>query len=138
MTSEKRVETWTFDKACATMEINSLHSAKITVSSDYNDDVAASDLTILGLFGPEESKDSSDLGAEAKAILTGKAKEFDEELGGALVEAMTENQKAFKNGASAGSTIPTIRIVAAGKKVGSFFIFPMIVSMLLMICIHSN
>lgn len=117
MTSEKRVETWTFDKACATMEINSLHGAKITVSSDYNDDVAASDLTILGLFGPEESKDSSDLGPEAKVILTGKAKEFDEELGGALVEAMTENQKVFKNGASAGSTIPTIRIVTAGKKV---------------------
>jgi len=116
--SEKRVTTWTFDKACATMEINDLHKADIIVSSSSSSitDVD-SDLIVVGLFGPS-SDDSSETVSDL--VLSGKIKDLDDELGGGIAEAMMENKKAFKHGSVVGSTVPTIRVVTAGKKVCCF------------------
>jgi leucyl aminopeptidase len=107
MSSEKRVTTWTFDKPCYEMEVNELHKATLSVNTTIDD---GSDLIIFGLLGPKEASDAS------SAVLTGTAKEFDDKLGGALAEAMAENLKSFKDGSSAGSTTPTIRVVSAGEK----------------------
>ena len=107
MSTEERVTTWTFDKACTSMERNQLHKADVSISTSVGEDVS---LVVLGLFGPEESEPT-------EVTLSGKAKEMDEELGGCLSEAMVENHKAFKHGASVGSTISSIRVVTADKKV---------------------
>ena len=111
MSSEKRVTTWTFDKPCYAMEVNELHKATLSVNTTIDD---GSDLVIFGLLGPEKASDVS------SAVLTGTAKEFDDKLGGALVETMAENLKSFKDGSSAGSTTPTIRVVGTGEKVSPF------------------
>lgn len=103
MSAEDRVTTWTFDKPCQTMERNQLHKVELSISSSIE-----GDLIIYGLLGPEESEASD-------VTLIGKVKDLDEEIGGCLSEAMTENHKAFKHGASVGSTIPTLRVVANQK-----------------------
>jgi hypothetical protein len=112
--SSKRVTTWTFDKACAEMEINVLHKAEISVSSTMADDDA--DLVILGLFGPV---DESPEAAVEVVSLTGKTNEanFGEAIADAIGDALVENYKSFKHGATAGATLPTIRVVSAEKKV---------------------
>ncbi len=113
MTTEERIKTWTFDEACTSMETNKLHKAEVSITTSADEE---SSLIILGLLGPEESEAS-------EVTLIGKAKELDEELGGCLAEAMIENLKSFKHGASVGSTIPTIRVVTAEKKVRYFIFF---------------
>mmetsp|Transcript_10800 Transcript_10800/g.13667 ORF Transcript_10800/g.13667 Transcript_10800/m.13667 type:complete len:544 (+) Transcript_10800:94-1725(+) len=114
MTSEKRVNTWTFDKACTSMEVTELHKADLSIAASID---GGSDLIILGVFGPSsEGVDEGGDNESQKATLSGQAKDLDGKFGGALTEAMAENQKAFKDGSSVGSTIPTIRIVSAGEK----------------------
>lgn len=114
--------TWTFDEPCRTMELTSVSSASITVADAVGDD---SDLIILGIYGPkkeekeddeDEDKKEDDEDEVPEPTLVGKAKELDEELGGALTEAMIENYKAFKNGANAGGSTPTLRVVSSGSK----------------------
>jgi len=80
------------------------------------------DLVIVGVFAPAFSDDNDDeeAGDEEKEVepivLAGKAKEMDDELGGALTELAAENSKAFQNGAEAGSTTPVLRLVTPGSK----------------------
>ncbi len=128
--------TWTFDSPCREMELNRIATASmeaigpgdVTVSSAAVDDA---DLVVLGVYGPPSPKDSKDGDADGddedadvdvdvdvsvpEPTLTGKAKEMDEALGGALTETMVENYKAFKHGANAGGTTPTLRIASNGN-----------------------
>jgi len=48
--------------------------------------------------------------------LNGLAKVIDDRFGGIIKDVMNENYKMFKNGASAGEIIPTIRLVSPGVK----------------------
>ena len=106
--------TWTFDKACDTMEFTDFLSASVSVTSDASS-LNDSDLVILGVYGPEETEDENEDDEskkeeeEAAPILEGKLKELDEELDGALTDIMMENSKDFKNGSVLGATTPTIR-----------------------------
>jgi len=78
------------------------------------------DLVIVGVFAPaKDEKDDSDDEEEKEIdpiVLTGKALELDEALGGALTELAAENSKAFQNGGDAGSMTPVMRIVSSGSK----------------------
>ena len=105
--------TWTFDKACDTMEFTDFLSASVSITSDASS-LDDSDLVILGVYGPEETEDENEdnESKEEEAVapaLEGKLKELDEELDGALTEIMMENSKEFKNGSALGATTPTIR-----------------------------
>jgi hypothetical protein len=111
--------TWSFDKPCSTMSWTEMTGASLlaTTKSDNWDDDA--DLVVVGVFAPkkegEEDEDDEKTEEEPTAELTGGAKDLDEKLGGALSNIMLENFKAFKNGASAGSVTPTLRLFANGK-----------------------
>jgi leucyl aminopeptidase len=113
--------TWSFDEPCKTMSWNPLSSASLTVgtkSDNWDDDA---DLVFVGVFAPkkeekEDDDDSDDKDDDQPTVtLSGGAKELDDKLGGALSHVMLENAKAFKNGAKAGSTTPTLRVFADGK-----------------------
>jgi len=113
-------DTWTFDDPCKTMSWTEMTEASLSVAglADNWDD---SDLVVIGVFAPkkEETDDDEDDDKveeeEPTAELTGEAKAYDEKLGGALSNLMIENFKAFKNGASAGSVTPTLRLFKDGK-----------------------
>jgi len=76
------------------------------------------DLIIVGVFAPpkddddnkEEENEEEEEEVVPPIIFSGKAKELDESLGGALTELAAENSKAFQNGASAGKMTPVARI----------------------------
>jgi leucyl aminopeptidase len=115
--------TWSFDEPCKTMSWNPLSSASLTVESksdNWDDDA---DLVFVGVFASkkEDDKEADDDEEDDKedevpsVSLSGGAKDLDEKLGGALSNVMLENAKAFKNGAKAGSTTPTLRVFANGK-----------------------
>lgn len=75
------------------------------------------DVVIVGVFAPaKDDKDEDD--DEDKEldpiVLTGKAKELDDSLGGALTELAAENSKAFQNGGSAGGMTPAMRVASSG------------------------
>jgi len=111
-----RVETWTFDKACQSMEFNEVHKAKISVTDSSNgvSVVDEDDLIIVGLFAPDDA-DADDEQGKLDLTLTGKAKDLDEKLDGALKEIIEENVKSFKNGSKVGSTIPALRFIVPGS-----------------------
>ena len=122
---ERPFKTWTFDNSCDTMEFNRLISATMSVGGDLSV-VDDSDMVVLGIYGPpKESNDDDDDDEEEKSendsvpepSLTGKAKELDEELGGALTEILIENYKAFQHGGKAGSTTPVVRLASKDTKV---------------------
>jgi hypothetical protein len=82
------------------------------------------DLVIVGIYAPagkddDEDEDSDDESSEdeAAAVLTGMAKTLDEKFGGAFTDLMTENAKVFKNGATPGSVLPTLRLAGPESKV---------------------
>ena len=114
--------TWSFDEHCHSMGWTELASPDMTATADLADDGA--DLVIVGVSAPakenDDDDDNDDDAGEKKdqppPVLTGRAKELDEELGGVLSEWMAENAKAFKNGAKAGDATPTLRLAAAGSK----------------------
>jgi len=115
-----RVETWTFDKACQSMEFNEVHKAKISVTDSSNgvSVVDEDDLIIVGLFAPDDADadaDADDEQGKLDLTLTGKAKDLDEKLDGALKEIIEENVKSFKNGSKVGSTIPALRFIVPGS-----------------------
>ena len=106
------------DKHCTTMDWTPSHEASLTaVSADGAVDDA--DLVIVGVFAPPKDEDAEDDTDEEKEIdpivFTGKAKELDDALGGALTEVAAENSKAFQNGGSAGSVTPATRFTMGGK-----------------------
>ncbi len=123
--------TWSFDKPCGSMEWNDLVTATLSAStntSSYQD----SDLVIIGVYPPkkedktegaaeeEEEDEEADDKKTPDIQLVGLAKELDEKMGGALTELLVENHKAFKHGASAGSTTPTLRFANGSGKVRSY------------------
>ncbi len=130
--SERPFATWTFDKACDTMEFNRIATASLNAIGDVSklDD---SDLIILGIYGPAKEESDDDKEEEEQGddvdipepILSGKAKELDEELGGAITEVLMENYKDFKHGTKAGGSTPTLRIVSSGSKVSELFLTKM-------------
>ncbi|GKY97306.1 hypothetical protein MPSEU_000689000 [Mayamaea pseudoterrestris] len=114
--------TWTFDKPCNTMEWNEIVSAKLETQAGASAEALESaDLVILGIMAPpreetdqdEEEDDDSEDKEEPPVSLSGVASEVDSKLGGSLTQLLTENAKAFKNGAKAGTTSPTLRTVGA-------------------------
>jgi leucyl aminopeptidase len=113
--------TWSFDEPCTTMSWTEMTEASLsaTTKSDNWDDDA--DLVVVGVFAPkkegeeDEDEEKKEEEEEPTAELTGAAKDLDEKLGGALSSIMVENSKAFKNGASAGSVTPTLRLFTNGK-----------------------
>ena len=122
---DQSFKTWSFDKPTETMEWSPLSKAELAVSSDaaaagWEDDA---DLVIVGVFAPskddkeeeEEAEEDSDEKDDSTVVLSGSAKDLDDKLDGALTHVMEENAKAFKNGAKAGSTTPTLRVFSGGK-----------------------
>ena len=113
--------TWSFDKPCQSMEWNSLVETTLSIASADKAAVEDADLVIIGVYAP--AKDDTDDDEEEKeeeeptVTLSGIAKEIDDSLGGAISELMLDNAKAFKHGASAGTTTPTARVISANGKV---------------------
>lgn len=128
---ERPFATWTFDNACDTMEFNRIAKASLAASADISI-VDNSDLIVLGIYGPakESSENEADEGEgegegddDAKEVpvpvLSGRVKELDEELGGAISEVLVENYKSFKHGGKACSATPTLRVPVSGSKVNT-------------------
>ncbi len=105
---------WSFDKACGSMEWNELVTATISTSTDTAS-YQETDLVLIGVYPPPEKtagasdEEEKDKLAPPEIHLVGFAKELDERLGGALTEVLTENHESFQHGASVGSTTPTLR-----------------------------
>jgi hypothetical protein len=121
MADKAPFKTWTFDKACDTMDFTELSSASIYITDDLatTDD---SDLIMFGIYGPEKKEDEDDESEnkeEGKEVseptLIGKAKEIDELFEGALTDLMMENYKEFKHGAALGKVTPVLRIFSGAK-----------------------
>jgi leucyl aminopeptidase len=119
--------TWSFDEPCKTMSWSSLPSASLKVEAKSDDWDEDADLVFVGVLAPkkddkeeeevddDDSQDDDKEEEEPTITLSGGAKDLDDKLGGALSNIMFENAKAFKNGAKAGSTTPTLRVFANGK-----------------------
>ena len=116
-------ETWTFDTPTKNMECNKLSNASLFISSDIDSNVEDADLVFLGIFAPpsidkdDDERDQEGSKISEPAVLNGLAKVIDDRFGGIIKDVMNENYKMFKNGASAGEIIPTIRLVSPGVKV---------------------
>lgn len=118
---EAPFKTWTFDKACDTMEMSEVSEATISITDDLKS-IDDSDLVIIGVYGPkkdededEKEEDSKDEEEMPEPVLVGKAKELDDLLEGALTDLMEENYKEFKHGAAAGTATPVLRIYSGDK-----------------------
>ena len=78
-----------------------------------------SDVIIVGVLAPKKDEDEENTDEDKEIdpiVFTGKAKELDEALGGALTDLASENSKAFLNGSSAGTMTPSMMIQSAGGK----------------------
>mmetsp|Transcript_9717 Transcript_9717/g.23765 ORF Transcript_9717/g.23765 Transcript_9717/m.23765 type:complete len:642 (+) Transcript_9717:83-2008(+) len=124
MSSKKEpFNTWTFDRHCETMDWTPAPRAELVAvdaaSSQPGDDA---DLVIVAVFAPPKDEDEEEDGDDDDEkeidpiVLTGRAKELDDALGGALTELAAENSKAFRNGGSAGSSTPATRVAMEGSK----------------------
>jgi leucyl aminopeptidase len=119
--------TWSFDKACPTMEWSPLSHVSLVVAPDSTADpfptetFSEADLIVIGIMAPakEEEDDDEDDAAEKKnetaVALTGVAAAIDAEWNGVLTEVLTESMASFKNGAKLGSVTPMVRCVVPGK-----------------------
>jgi len=120
MAKEAPFKTWSFDKACDTMEFNDVSSASIAITDDLKT-IDNSDLVIIGVYGPKKDEEEDDDEAKkedeevSQPTLVGKAKDLDDLLEGALTDLMEENFKDFKHGASAGKATPVLRIFSGDK-----------------------
>lgn len=94
-----------------------LVKASITAGTTYED----ADLVLVGVMAPPaEEKDDDDYEDDVPTVeFTGMARTLDLSLSGALTELCEENAKTFKNGATAGSTTPTLRVLTPGGKVSA-------------------
>ncbi|KAL9180724.1 hypothetical protein ACHAXT_011177 [Thalassiosira profunda] len=118
--ADRPFETWTFDRHCGTMDWSPAPEAALSaaVADGAIDDA---DLVIVGVFAPPKDEDAKDDDEEEKEevapiAFTGKAKELDDSLGGALSELAAENAKAFQNGGAAGTATPAMRVASPGGK----------------------
>ena len=118
--------TWTFDKPCTIMEWNEIPAVVLeTDAGDVSADaLSQADLVILGIMAPpkdnndadsEDDEDDNETKEETPVSLSGVAADVDALLGGSLAQLLTENAKAFANGAKAGSTSPTLRTVGSSS-----------------------
>ena len=98
MAAERPFNTWTFDKHCETMDWSPTPEASLTAISAADASSDDADLIIIGVLAPEKDEDAAD--DEDKEIdpivFTGKAKEIDDSLSGALTELAAENAKVRK------------------------------------------
>jgi leucyl aminopeptidase len=106
---------WSFDNHCKTMAWTDMVSASLSMTTNTDKWEEDADLVLVGVFAPKEEEDELKKDEEAKVELSGKAKELDDKLGGALSCVISENAKSFKHGAKAGSTTPTLRLFSEGK-----------------------
>merc|ERR1719149_458200 len=93
-------------------------TATTAVSSSSSDD--DTDLIFVGVYAPKKQKEEDDDGKEKdddddddeemEPYLSDTVQSLDSKLGGVLTELLLENNKEFKNGAKAGTTLPTVRI----------------------------
>eukprot|EP00550_Attheya_septentrionalis_P007191 CAMPEP_0198285918 /NCGR_PEP_ID=MMETSP1449-20131203/5147_1 /TAXON_ID=420275 /ORGANISM="Attheya septentrionalis, Strain CCMP2084" /LENGTH=625 /DNA_ID=CAMNT_0043983531 /DNA_START=79 /DNA_END=1956 /DNA_ORIENTATION=- len=127
----KPFTTWSFDKPCGTMDWCELVPATMSASTDASV-VNDADLVIVGIYAPagkddDEDEDSDDESSEDEAapVLTGMAKTLDEKFGGAFTDLMTENAKVFKNGATPGSVLPTLRLAGPESKTKRYVLMGM-------------
>lgn len=116
---DQTFETWSFHEPCKTMAWTDISEASLSVA-DLSDNWDDADLVVIGVFAPkkeesEEDDEDDKKDEDSTAELHGEAKAYDEKLGGALSNLMIENFKAFKNGASAGSVTPVLRVFKDGK-----------------------
>lgn len=108
--------TWSFDKPCEQMDMTDIPTPLLSISDrPWISAMETSDLAIIGVFGPETDEEEEESDEEQEVVLEGMAKELDDTLDGALKELIKDNQKAFKNGAAAGTTTPALRIVTVGS-----------------------
>lgn len=114
---DQSFSTWSFDKPCGSMAWTELVKASITAGTTYED----ADLVLVGVMAPPaEEKDDDDYEDDVPTVeFTGMARTLDLSLSGALTELCEENAKTFKNGATAGSTTPTLRVLTPGGKVSA-------------------
>ena len=122
--------TWSFDGPCASMEWSSLLDIQVDITAAPSiETVLEADLILVGVRAPppndddkeeegDDEGDDDDDKEEDPVPLIGMAQELEDALGGdgILSGLIAENNKAFKNGAKAGSTTPVARIVAPGGK----------------------
>lgn len=112
-------ETWSFDEPCKTMAWSPLSEATLVASGVDDNWADDADLVFMGVFAPQkddsEEEDEDKEEEVVEPVLAGAAKSLDESLGGAISGLMIENYKDFKNGAEAGSTLPTLRFYDNGK-----------------------
>jgi len=118
--------TWTFDEPSSCMEWTEMPAVHLDMSSADTLDVDLNaDLIIIGISDnntPADSDDddeddsaNDDKEKSIDATLTGRAKDIDGILGGALTQTMLENDRKFKGGAKCGSVTPTIRVYGNGQ-----------------------
>lgn len=116
-------DTWSFDESCKSMAWTEMAKASLSAETKSDDWDQDADLVIVGVFAPkkkdedteEEGDEDEDKEEEVVVDISGAAKDLDDKLDGALSNVMTENAKAFKNGATAGSVTPALRIFSDGK-----------------------
>ena len=119
MSAERPFNTWTFDKHCESMDWTPASEITLSAAAAEGASVDDSDVIIVGVLAPkkDENEEETDEDKEIDPIVfSGKAKELDEALGGALTDLASENSKAFLNGSSAGTMTPSMRIQSAGGK----------------------
>jgi hypothetical protein len=105
------------------MSWSPLSSASLLAGSKSDNWEDDADLVFVGVFSPKkedkddepDDEDADETEEEPTVSLVGGAKDLDDKLGGALSNLMVENAKAFKHGAKAGSTTPTLRVFSNGK-----------------------
>jgi leucyl aminopeptidase len=109
--------TWSFDESCKTMAWTEMVSASLSMTTNTDKWEEDADLVLVGVFAPKQEEDELEKDEEVtvEVELSGKAKELDDKLGGALSCVISENAKSFKHGAKAGSTTPTLRLFSEGK-----------------------
>ena len=93
--AERPFNTWTFDKHCETMDWSPTPEASLTAISASDASTDDADLIIIGVLAPkkDEDADEDDDKEIDPIVFTGKAKEIDDSLGGALTELAAENSK---------------------------------------------
>mmetsp|Transcript_21509 Transcript_21509/g.32445 ORF Transcript_21509/g.32445 Transcript_21509/m.32445 type:complete len:616 (+) Transcript_21509:42-1889(+) len=120
MSAERPFNTWTFDKHCESMDWTPASEIALSAAAAEGASVDDSDVIIVGVLAPKKEDDAEEKDDDDKEIdpivFSGKAKELDEALGGALADLASENSKAFLNGSSAGTVTPSMRIQSAGGK----------------------
>lgn len=120
MSAERPFNTWTYDKHCETMDWTPAPEVSLSAAAAEGASVDEADVVIIGVLAPKKDDEDEKEDDEEKEIdpivFSGKAKELDEALGGALTELAHDNSKAFLNGSSAGTMTPSMRIQSAGGK----------------------